>query len=302
MISAILLFTQCKKEDAELVDNSTDFVPVTFEMSKDVSKSDFTNILPSGNINWGNDNNIEYIYLGVSNSHLYYSIELAETVRVGELFELSAEVVESTDRLVFSGMVPQNLLWDAKRCTLYYFGNNGNALEGTNVTNIYDEKFTDCVIGKQVSFAKQTGDIRDLGDYHLASIPVRINTLEDEENNIIGFDLIAESFNNTMSIAMLDLEGETALGGTAAALQTYTLIWDGAKFVESCEMLEGETMDVTGNVGKKSLIALLPIEESVTLECSKGRYTFPILPSNTLFVGNVGYGYDETNPLPWGDQ
>lgn len=303
MVPIILLFAQCKKDDVERTDDLYEKVPVTFELPKDMSKSDFTNLLPDGNINWGNENNIEYIYLAVADRYSYYSHELLMTMIVGELFELTAEVTESTDRLVFSGMIPKNLLWDTKRCTLYYFGNNGNAPEGSNVTNIYDVKYTDCVIGKTVSFAQQTGDVNDLGDYHIASIPVKIKTIRDEERNILGFDLIVELFNNNMSIAMLDLEGETVLGGSATAIQSYTLKWEGRTFEESYDVVEGGTIDVTGNVGEKSLIALLPNNEPVTLECSKGKYTFHEgLPSNTLFIGNMGHDLNETTPLPWEDE
>lgn len=301
MMSAILLFTQCKKDDVVHTDDLSETVPVTFELPKDMSKSDFNNLLPDGNINWGNENNIEYIYLAVSDRYLYYSHELSMTLKVGELFELTAEVTEATDRLVFSGMIPKNLLWNSKRCTLYYFGNNGNAPEGSNVTNIYDVKYTDCVIGKTVSFAQQTGDVNNLGDYHIASIPVKIQTLRDEERNILGFNLIVELFNNNMSIAMLDLEGETTLGGSATAMQSYTLKWEGLTFEESYDVVEGGTIDVTGNVGEKSLIALLPNAEPVTLECGKGKYEFREgLPSNCLFMDRMGNNFDDATPLPWG--
>ena len=162
MTIATLLFTQCKKkEEISVSDESSDLVKVSFELPVEQDKSDFTSVLPDGNINWGNSNNIEYMYLAVGDRYLYYNHDLQCTVRVGELFEMQAEVNGPTDKLMFTGMIPQNLLYASKRCTLYYFGNNGRGGDGSNVTNIYDEKYQDCVIGKTISFSEQNGRIED---------------------------------------------------------------------------------------------------------------------------------------------
>lgn len=310
MLIALLLvfaFTQCKKENDDYLyevndDEETKEVPVTFAMPINQSRSDFSNILPFGDILWGNDNNLEYIYIGIDSKYLYYDQATSTTKRVGELFELVADVTESKDSLFFRGMIPQNLLYTGQDCCLYYFGNNGNGLEGSNVTNIYDTKYPDCLIGKTISFAKQTGDARDVGDFHLASVKVYPMRYLISGGIAVKIDLLVKGpFENKMSLALLDLEGETTLGGSAAALNSYTIKWVEDKFVEFYEYANDPIIDVTNNVGEKSLIALLPQYEPVTLECNKGKYTFRKgLPSNMLFIGNMGHNLGEATPLPWG--
>ena len=311
MFIAVLLmivFTQCKKENDEYLyetnnDGDTKEVPVTFALPINQSRSDFSNILPFGDILWGNDSNLEYIYIGIDSKYLYYDQATNTTKRVGELYELVADVTESTDSLFFRGMLPQNLLYTGKDCCLYYFGNNGNGLEGSNVTNIYDTKYPDCLIGKTISFAKQTGDARGVGDFHLASVKVYPMRYLISGGVAVKIDLLVKGpFENKMSLALLDLEGETMLRGSDGVLNSYTIKWVGDKFVEFYEYANDPIIDVTNNVGEKSLIALLPTENKVTLECDKGKYTFEEgIDANTLYIGKMGHNLDESSPLQWSD-
>ncbi len=302
MTIATLLFTQCKKkEEISVSDESSDLVKVSFELPVEQDKSDFTSVLPDGNINWGNSNNIEYMYLAVGDRYLYYNHDLQCTVRVGELFEMQAEVNGPTDKLMFTGMIPQNLLYASKKCTLYYFGNNGRGGDGTNVTNIYDEKYQDCVIGKTISFSEQNGRIEDLGNYHIASMPVKyIYVIRDEERNILEFQLRVTELENNMSVAMLDLTDETTLGGSATCMQSYTIKWTGLEFEEIIEYVPDGTYDVSGNPGEKSFIALLPTDDDVTLECGKGSYTFEDgTGRNHIYVERLGSTIEESVSLIW---
>ena len=302
MIMTLLLMVQCKKQEEKTdVEATSDLVKVSFELPVDHSGSDFTGILPDGNINWGNSSNIEYMYLAVGDRYLYYNHDLQCTIRVGEMFEMQAEVDGSTDKLMFSGMIPQNLLYASKRCTLYYFGNNGRGGEGTNVTDIYDEKYQDCVIGKTISFSKQNGRIEDIGNYHIASMPVEyIYIIRDAERNILEFQLRVTELENNMSVAMLDLTDETTLGGSATCMQSYTIKWTGLVFEEIIEYVPEGTYDVSGNPGEKSFIALLPTEDDATLECGKGSYTFEGgTGRNQIYVGRSGSTIEESEPLIW---
>lgn len=296
-----LLFTQCRKDENDYVEETAKTVPVTLELSLCQTRSDFMDLFPLGKINWGNENKEESIYLSVSNRYLYYDHDLQYTVKVGELFELKAEVNEPTDKLVFRGEIPQNLLWTGKACKLYYFGNNGRGEEGANVTNIYDTKYPDCLIGKRVSFAKQNGSLEELGNYHIASSSVKVTAIKDADRNIIGFDLSAISFTSNMSLALLDLEGVTTLGGSATDLKSYTVMWaNNSEFIETYEIDDASKMDVSDNVGKKSFIALLPSDGDVGLECDKGSYYFEGgIQSNQVYVERNGNTPDNVLPLIW---
>lgn len=302
IVMIVTLFVRCKKENEYIMENeSSDMVKVTFELPLDGDKSDFFNILPHGDINWGNSNHVEYLYLAVRDRYLYYDSQLNYTVRVGELFEMHAEVDEATDKLIFSGMIPQNLLYPTKPCVLYYFGNNGRGEDGTNVTNIYDHEYPDCVIGKTVSFSKQSGNIEDVGNYHVASVRVSsIKIIRDEDRNILEFRLNANKLQNNMSIAMLDLTDETVLEGSATKMQSYTIKWTGLEFEEFIEYDSNGTYDVSGNPGDKSFVALLPTNECATLECGKGCYTFyEGISRNQVYLERNGGSIEESSPLIW---
>lgn len=299
--ASLLLFAQCKKDDLQSVDEEMEMVPVTFELSMNDCKSDFTDLLPDGVINWGNDGDVERIYVGVGITHEYYVYNIQENRNVGELFELQGTYDDDNNKIIFSGEMPARYLAIDEVCSFFYLGNNCKAAAGSNVENIYMSS-KNIMAGKKVDFSKQTGNIEDLGDYHIASLKAIARAVYDENNKFAGFNFELESFENVMSIAMLDLEGETTLRGTATQLKSYTIEWDmvSKSHVEKFEFVEGGTYDVTGNPGEKSFIALLPTEDPVTLECSKGQCVFGQgIKRNQVYVGKVGNSIDDSLPLPW---
>lgn len=298
---SVLLFTQCKEDEINNANEKTEMVPVTFELSFNDSKSDFTNILPDGVINWGNDGDIERIYVGLGLTYHYYIYSEHKLMSVGELYELPGVYDEDKNKIIFSGILPGRYITNYEVCTFYYFGNNAIGDNGANVENIYDYYQTEMLMGKKIDFSKQTGDINDLGDFHIA-VAKAIAIPYYDENGDFGYKFELESLENNMSIAMLDLEGETTLGGTATQLKSYTIVWDSEleKHVEVFEYEEGGTYDVSGNPGQKSFVALLPTEETVTLECSKGHCEFGGgIKRNQIYVGKVGNTIDDSLPLPW---
>lgn len=297
----LLLFVHCKKDDT-VFEEETVMVPVTFELPISQAKSDFSNMFPTGDIDWGNENHVEYMYLAVGNTYSYYDQATNTTIKIGEMVELKAEVIGTADTLMFTGLVPLRTLWSSKKCSLYYFGNNGDGKEGTNVTNIYHYKKTDKCIGKRISFLRQTGSMEDLGDYHVAYYPnVGIKTLYDDNSNVVGYSITAKTLRNITSVAMFDLEGETSLKGTATQLKAYSVVWsNNNEFVTSFEMTPEDGIDVSGNVGEKSLITLLPVAEPVYVECGKGIYEFRKgIAEGFIYVGRNGSTMDDVLPLFW---
>lgn len=298
----MFMLVQCKKKETAIPinDDSSELVKVSFELPIDQERTDFNSILPGGNINWGNTNNVEYLYLAVSDRYLYFDYELEMPVYVGEMFEMQSDVHAPTDKLYFTGMIPRGVLDQLRRCTLYYFGNNGRGESGTNVTNIYDKKYTDCVIGKTVSFKKQSGDIDELGNYHIASINVDyVQFITDENDEVIELRLEMGELENDMSVAMLDLTNEIVLEGTATHLQSYTVKWTGYRYEKIIEYVPNGNYDVSGNSGDKSFIAFLPAEDA-TLKCSKGSYVFENgIEKNHIYLERVGATIEESLPLIW---
>lgn len=299
MMSSLLLFVQCKKDNEDY--GAEEMVPVRLEVPLDKSRSDFSDLFPFGKISWGNGVNVEYAYLAVPYALEFCDVSMGYyTQHLGIMFEMEAKVNEKMDKLVFEGNVYTHALTDKTSCTMYYFGNNGRG--GSNVIT-YNKKIIDNnIIGKKISFNRQTGSIDELGNYHLAKALVKVKKNVDEKGNPISYDLTIESFKTMTSLALLDLERVTKLEGSAARLKSYTIKWtDDYVFEETYEYDTLAYIDVSGNVGKKSLIALLPTKESVTLECRKGKYEFTEgIKSNQVYLGGKGDSIEEAEPLKWG--
>ena len=299
MMFSLLLFVQCKKDNEDY--GAEEMVPVRLEVPLDKSRSDFSDLFPFGKISWGNGVNVEYAYLAVPYALEFCDVSMGYyTQHLGIMFEMEAKVNEKMDKLVFEGNVYTHALTDKTSCTMYYFGNNGRG--GSNVIT-YNKKIIDNnIIGKKISFDSQTGSIDELGNYHLAKALVKVKKNVDEKGNPISYDLTIESFKTMTSLALLDLERVTKLEGSAARLKSYTIKWtDDYVFEETYEYDTLAYIDVSGNVGKKSLIALLPTKESVTLECRKGKYEFTEgIKSNQVYLGGKGESIEEAEPLKWG--
>ena len=299
MMSSLLLFVQCKKDNEDY--GAEEMVPVRLEVPLDKSRSDFSDLFPFGKISWGNGVNVEYAYLAVPYALEFCDVSMGYyTQHLGIMFEMEAKVNEKMDKLVFEGNVYTHALTDKTSCTMYYFGNNGRG--GSNVIT-YNKKIIDNnLFGKKISFNRQTGSIDELGNYHLAKALVKVKKNVDEKGNPISYDLTIESFKTMTSLALLDLERVTKLEGSAARLKSYTIKWtDDYVFEETYEYDTLAYIDVSGNVGKKSLIALLPTKESVTLECRKGKYEFTEgIKSNQVYLGGKGDSIEEAEPLKWG--
>ena len=298
MMTSLLFFVQCKKGNVD--PSAEEMVPVRLEVPLDKSRSDFSDLFPFGKISWGNENGMEYVYLTVP-----YALEFCDvsmgfyTQYLGIMFEMQAEVNEKMDKLVFEGNVYTYALANKDYCDMYYFGNGGKV--GGNVTTYYKQLTDRNIIGKKMTFSYQTGDVDDLGNYHLAKAYVKVKKNVDDKGAPISYDLEIESFKTITSLALLDLEGETKLEGTAARLKSYTIKWtENYVFEEIYEYDTTAYINVRGNVGKKSLIALLPTKESVTLECSKGNYEFTEgIRSNQIYLGGKGESLDDALPLKW---
>lgn len=294
IIVMLLLFAQCKKENVMIAGND-DEVPVIIDIPLNESKTYFGDVIDSGKISWWNIHNEEYIYLAIG-----YNLvnEDNNVVRKGVLEEMKIAIYEVKDVVTCRGTIPKNYIRSGRRYELYYFGNNGNGRENTNVTNIYDEETGD-VIGKTVVFNNQNGDMRNLGDYHMASVTVLVVDEKDDNGEFSGYRLIPEGkLNNKMSIALLDLSGERSLRGSATYNSVYEVKWNGNVFEEKIYSNDME-FNVENNMGDRSYISLLPNDNVVSLECTKGYYVFENgIESNSIYIGG-GNASDDVKPLGW---
>ena len=299
MAFVVVLFTQCKKENpAQENSDTAKIVPIKLEMPIGGSKTDFSGFLTdphnqSAVINWGNAQGTETIYLAVPNIEIYDPVNgtLLYKNKVARMVPLTATVNETSSKVTFTGSVDARILENRKSYQLYYFGNKG----GQDIMN------DNVLVGKTMSFDGQDGTRENLGNYHFAVLDVTVYA--DYGNNA---DHLAESytikssypnFTSMMAIALLDLEGETTLEGTAA-IESLTV-----KFNESANVYETTYSATTGitlnNTSAKSFIALCPSNVNSKLECSKGTYTFAegVDANFAYYVFNTVT--DEIEPLKW---
>lgn len=299
MAFVVVLFTQCKKEDpAQENSDTAKIVPITLEMPTGGSKTDFSGFLTDPHnqnavINWGNTQGTETIYLAVPNIEIYNPVNgtLLYENKVAQMVPLTATVNETSSKVTFTGSVDSRILENGKSYQLYYFGNKG----GQDIMN------DNVLVGKTMSFDGQDGTRENLGNYHFAVLDVTVYA--DYGNNA---DHLAESytikssypnFTSMMAIALLDLEGETTLEGTAA-IESLTV-----QFNESANVYETTYSATTGitlnNTSAKSFIALCPSDVNSKLECSKGTYTFAegVDANFAYYVFNTVT--DEIEPLKW---
>ncbi len=299
MAFVVVLFTQCKKENpAQENSDTAKIVPITLEMPIGGSKTDFSDFLTdphnqSAVINWGNAQGKETIYLAVPNIEIYNPVDgtLLYENKVAQMVPLTATVSETSSKVTFVGSVDARILENGKSYQLYYFGNKG----GQDIMN------DNVLVGKTMSFDGQDGTRENLGNYHFAALDVTVYA--DYGNNA---DHLAESytikssypnFTSMMAIALLDLEGETTLEGTAA-IESLTV-----QFNESANVYETTYSATTGitlnNTSAKSFIALCPSDVNSKLECSKGTYTFAegVDANFAYYVFNTVT--DEIEPLKW---
>ena len=299
MAFVVVLFTQCKKENpAQENSDTAKIVPIKLEMPIGGSKTDFSGFLTdphnqSAVINWGNAQGTETIYLAVPNIEIYNPVDgtFFYENKVAQMVPLTATVNETSSKVTFTGSVDARILENGKSYQLYYFGNKG----GQDIMN------DNVLVGKTMSFDGQDGTRENLGNYHFAVLDVTVYADYGDNTNHLAESYTIKSsypnFTSMMAIALLDLEGETTLEGTAA-IESLTV-----KFNESANVYETTYSATTGitlnNTSAKSFIALCPSNVNSKLECSKGTYTFAegVDANFAYYVFNTVT--DEIEPLKW---
>ncbi len=298
MAFVVVLFTQCKKENpAQENSDTAKIVPIKLEMPIGGYKTDFSGFLTdphnqSAVINWGNAQGKETIYLAVPNIEIYNPVDgtLLYENKVAQMVPLTATVNETSSKVTFTGSIDARILENGKSYQLYYFGNKG----GQDIMN------DNVLVGKTMSFDGQDGTRENLGNYHFAVLDVTVYADYGNNAHLAESYTIRSSYPNftsMMAIALLDLEGEITLEGTAA-IESLTV-----QFNESANVYETTYSATTGitlnNTSAKSFIAMCPSDVNSKLECSKGTYTFAegVDANFAYYVFNTVT--DEIEPLKW---
>lgn len=292
----LVLFTQCEKEPLPQ-NNDEKMVPIRFEVPVNDGKTDFSDFLTDHNtqnavINW-NSTGTETIYLAVPNIRIYHPVtgDVLYEDNVAQMVSLTAEC-NGSSKLVFSGSVNSRILEDGKSYTLYYFGNNG----GQDIIDETNGK----LVGKTMSFENQDGLRESLGNYHVAILDVSVKANLNTSNVATSYQIMSSypDFTSLTSIALLDLEGESKLEGTAVP-QEFKLEFDSESNTYKTTYTMSESGLTLDGATSNSFITLFPTSAGTTLECGKGQYVF----ENGVESNSVYYSYNATSqeigPLKW---
>lgn len=227
-LAMIVTLSQCKKQNEETEDNTAKVrISCTIPLNND-GKTDFTNILENGTVNWSAET--ERIYLAIPATQ--------------ELVELISETAAGGSTLTFSGNVTAGSL-DINGETEYEVWYLGRSQD----SKLVDGKVTG-------SIANQSGNLEDLGYHHIAKA-----TVTASEGNNGGIVLSIGTFKNQIAIIKLGEESASTsiLRGNAIIGTEYSLEYDGDKY--DIAITGEESINVT-NPTNESYVVLFPNEET----------------------------------------
>lgn len=267
LLSLSLLFMyQCKKENKDIVDNNNNNnknVRVYCEIPMNSNgKSDFTNIF-EGSVSWSSGS--ESVFLAVPGD---------------KLIQLTTEGIEGNpNSLYFETYVCEGEI-TAGDYDLWYLGNSmhreeeGEEEKGItpNVT-INTNNETGVITSIDGSIAEQSGDLKDVGRFHIAK--AKVSAAEDSDGDIVLN--LETTMENQMSLAYLDLSGPLSdqvltLTGGAITASAYTLTPDGFNL----NLNVNKEISISKTDTTAQFVVLLPNKnDDVVLNCGYlGGHTF----------------------------
>lgn len=201
-----LCFTQCKPapegDEENNGNNDTRMVKVRCEIPiNNGTRSDFTNLIEEGRINWSEGR--ECVYLAIHGDN-------------PQLIELESWSDGNQPVLEFTGEAAEGLIESGEEYDVWYFGHS-QQLETPYINNDGE-----AITG---SIANQSGHLEDLGYCHIATTSVKAVTESgDVRLNLSGV------LKTQVAIALLDLENVTELYGDAIVGTEYALEYNGERF------------------------------------------------------------------------
>ncbi len=278
MVLMALTFTQCKPDNGN---EGGDKIRVRCDVpinSKGINgtRSDFADFTTDGSIMWSVGT--ERLYLAVPNNGDPQIIEL-----VADEHTMKANI------LAFEGEVDEDLLVNGEVYEVWYFGNSK-----TYGPQTYSEtKSGDVIKSISGSIATQSGNLSDLGKYHIAKTTV---TAKYEDGEIVL--PLRGTLKSEVAIAHLDLDGVTELNGDAVVGTNYTYSYNAGSGQFEFDVTGGTSINVTDGSATSYVMLLPNATNDVVLESSKGTYTF----KNAIEANKFYFRYLDNYvmaPLEW---
>ena len=270
----VLFFTQCKPTPEGGDENSRKVkVSCTIPISEG-DRSDFTNLMETGKVNWSEG--YERVYLAVHGEN-------------PQIIELESWADGTPSNLEFTGEAAEGLIVSGEEYDIWYFGHS-QQLETPYFSND-GESLTG-------SIANQSGRLEDLGYSHIAKTTVTaVNENDEVKLNLKG------TLKNQIAIALLDLENVEELYGDAILGTEYTLSYNGERYELDVTEDNNAKIEVESASGI-SYVALLPNDKNESMiKHKKGDKTYAYTFHGEIKANKIYYrsGLDGTTPeaLKW---
>lgn len=278
MALMVLGFTQCKPTP-EGGEGEKVKIRCEIPISKG-SRSDFTNLLTNGKVNWSNGR--ECVYLAVHGNN-------------PQIIELVSHAIGNPAVLTFEGEVERNLIDPNEEYDVWYFGHSNQAAKPN-----YEVKDN---VRLEGSIAKQSGRLETLGYNHIATVKV-IPTLTENEDGDIVLSLIG-TFKSQIAILLLDLENVEELYGDAILGTEYALAYNGDSGRYELDVVEDLNAKISVEKASGiSYVAVLPnAEENTELRYNHDAKVYESIFYNEIkankFYYKTGVDGSTIEPLPW---
>ena len=272
-----LCFTQCKPTP-ENGEGEKVKIRCEIPISKG-SRSDFTNLLTNGRVNWSHGR--ECVYLAVHGNN-------------PQIIELESHAVGNPAVLTFEGKVESGLINPGEEYDVWYFGHSNQAAKPNY--ELIENRL-------EGSVATQSGRLENLGYNHIAMVKV-IPTLTENEKGDIILSLIG-TFKNQIAILLMDLENADELYGDAILGTEYTLAYNSDS--DRYELNVTEDANAKIKVQKASgisYVALFPNSiENTEIRYRENQKVFESILYGEIkankFYYKTGADGSTIEPLPW---
>ncbi len=270
MALVVLGFTQCKPTPEGGDGNVTRTIKVTCEIPINGSRSDFTNLLTNGNVNWSQGT--EYVYLAIHGEN-------------PQIIQLHAHANGTPSVLKFEGEVTEGLIESGVAYDIWYFG------DSHKTANSYYE-IADDATSLSGSIAEQSGRLEDLGDCHIATTKV-VPILTEEEGEIKL--RLTGAMDNQIAILLLDLENVDQLYGDAIIGTEYSLVYNDERerYELNIEEDQEAKISVVGeqdvNDGKSYIVLFPNAKENAEIRYKEDHKVYECIIYGEIEPNNIYY-------------
>ncbi len=281
MALMVLCLTQCKPAPEGGDDNNGNVsgkVKVRCEIpTNNGMRSDFTNLIDEGRINWSHGRECVYVAIHGANP---------------QIIELESWAEGNPPVLEFTGEAAEGLIEEGEEYDVWYFGHS-QQLDVPYVNMVGNNKI-------EGSIANQSGRLDDLGYCHIAMTRVKA----EMEDGVVKLNLVAV-LKTQIAIALLDLEKVTELYGDAIVGTEYSLEYnEGADRYVLNVVEDAEAKISVESASGISYVVLLPNDnkESVIKSVQDSKvygYTFRNYIKSPKVYCRIASDDKTVEALPW---